>query len=362
MGEEELKQGGLSLGAVGTILVGMSWYWRFFAWLVLGMACAGAQEPASDEALGPIHTLHVYMDLIQVPVLVLDREHERMKPLKPGSFFVSLDDGPVFRPKNVRQEGDDPITLGILLDPNGENELMAGMSDAIAALAPKSLRPADHVTLYAMDCGLLRSLEDVPASTAVLKSGVDRGLAKWMERRKKKEVITCAKPIGLWDSMILAVNELGKLPGRRVLLVVSNGVDGNGGSGGEHAFGERTAAVCARPRRGDLRVSGRIRKDAGCMARAGLRDAGGERPEGRCVQRDMPVERRDGGDGRSGVRDARVDAVCDDGARAVHPGVFASAQRRAGRTQHCGDAAEDESKCVYPGGGGYDYEPHGGGG
>ncbi len=216
-----------------------SWLWVLLA-VAISVARgqqpgdASAAAPQTTEPLLPMHTLHVYMDLIQVPVLVLDSERQRMKPIRPASFFVSLDEGPVFHPKNVRQEGDDPITLGILLDPNTERDLMPRMSDAIAGLAPKSLQPHDHVTLYAMDCSLLRTLEDVPAGPAELKSGVDRALARWTERRRIKPPPDCARPVSLWDAMALASSELGKLPGRRILLVASNGIDG----GSRHSSGD----------------------------------------------------------------------------------------------------------------------------
>ena len=211
---------------------------RSLAWLLLALACAPLHgqnpppEPAADttdprDVNLPMHTLHVYMDLIQVPVLVLDSERERMKPIDPSKFLVSLDSGPTFRPKRVRQEGDDPITLGILLDPNSEPDLMPHLSDAIAALAPQYLHPKDHVSFYTMDCGLFRSLDDAPATPELLKKGADGALARWLERRKDKHnVISCEKRVQLWDAMTFAIRKLGESPGRRVLLAVTSGADG----------------------------------------------------------------------------------------------------------------------------------------
>ena len=192
----------------------------------LGMARLYAQDPVPDEPVPdyPIHTLHVYMDLIQIPVLVLDSDLERMKPIDPSRFLVSLDSGPAFRPKHVRQEGDDSITLGIFLDMNGEPDLMPQMSSAISALAPGSLHAKDHVTLYALDCGLIRTLTDVPADPARLKLSLDHVVQRWVAHKKAKAL--CPSRVQLWDGMKYAVKELGDLPGRRVLLVVSSGSDG----------------------------------------------------------------------------------------------------------------------------------------
>jgi len=172
-----------------------------------------------------MHTLHVYMDLIQVPALVLDSERERMKPIQPAEFRVSLDSGPLFRPRRVRQEGDDPITLGILLDPNSEPNLMPHLDEAVAALAPQYLTARDHVTIFAMDCGLLRSLDDVPANAAVLRAGMDGVLERWLAARKAKHAAPCAQRVQLWDAMAFAMKKLGESPGRRVLLAVTSGSD-----------------------------------------------------------------------------------------------------------------------------------------
>ncbi len=217
----------------------MIWRVRIVTWMLLALAApwsraqtpipippAAEERTAPQDANLPMHTLHVYMDLIQVPALVLDSERERMKPIQPAEFRVSLDSGPLFRPRRVRQEGDDPITLGILLDPNSEPMLMPHLDEAVAALAPQSLTPRDHVTIFAMDCGLLRSLDDVPAGPAVLRAGIDGALERWFAERKRKHAPACAQRVQLWDAMAFAMKKLGESPGRRVLLAVTTGSDG----------------------------------------------------------------------------------------------------------------------------------------
>jgi len=220
----------------------MAWRVRSAAWLVLGFlglasgvlrAQAKPEPPpnvqtvqvAGETTPQPMHTLHVYMDLIQVPVLVLDSDLERLKPLEPAKFLVSLDAGPLFHPRNVRQQGDDPITLGILLDTDGEQDFMWQMSSAIASLAPGSLHPSDRVTVFGLDCSLIRTIKDAPADPAELRAGVDLALNSWLARRKNKHASPCENRVQLWDAMNLALTELGGLPGRRVMLVVTNGFD-----------------------------------------------------------------------------------------------------------------------------------------
>jgi VWFA-related protein len=190
---------------------------------LLAQPAPSSDAPVPTDAL-PMTTLHVYMDLIQVPVLVLDSDQGRMKPIDPKRFEVSLDSGPEFRPKHARQEGDDPITLGILLDLNSEADLATHMDKAIAALAPRSLSPKDHVTIFGLDCGLTQTMDDRPADSAALQLAVERAIAPWSARRKTRQ--RCAQSIKLWDSMAYAVKKLGDLPGRRVLLAVTSGQDG----------------------------------------------------------------------------------------------------------------------------------------
>jgi len=191
--------------------------------LVAPILMAQAVPPSPPEE--PIHTLHVYMDLIQIPVLVLDSEMELMKPIDASRFRISLDSGPVFHPRTVRPEGDDPISLAILLDANAEPDLMPRISDAISSLAPGSLHPADHISIYGLDCSLTRSLLNVPANPVLLKEAVDRALAKWTERHQTRHARPCPQKLQLWDAMGYLVKQLREVPGRRVMLVVSDGSD-----------------------------------------------------------------------------------------------------------------------------------------
>ena len=202
---------------------------RSLAVLALGFAAAISPVPRAQQpdpvSAEPIHTLHVYMDLIQVPVLVLDSEMELMKPIDTSRFRISLDSGPVFHPRTVRPEGDDPISLAILLDANAESSLMPQISEAISSLAPGPLHPADHISVYGLDCSLTRSLLNVPANPVLLKSAVDRALAKWTDRHQTRHAKPCPQKIQLWDAMSYVVKQLREVPGRRVMLVVSDGSD-----------------------------------------------------------------------------------------------------------------------------------------
>jgi hypothetical protein len=183
---------------------------------------AAQEQPASKDE--PIHTLHVYTNLVQVPTLVLQGNRQPLQTqISEKRFSVSIDSGPWFQVTHVRLEGNDPISMSILLDTNAK-DFMPGISDEIAALAPTWLTARDHVSIYAMDCNLVRSLNDVQANSASLKVGVDAALKSWTMRRGKKDS-TCKRSVSLWDTVGYMATELSKLPGRRVILMVSDGRD-----------------------------------------------------------------------------------------------------------------------------------------
>jgi len=184
---------------------------------------------AQDAAKAPdesMHTLHVYVNTIQIPVLVLGPQRQRLEPIAPNRFSVSIDSGPWYRATHVRAEGEDPISLAILLDVNGDSaELMPKMAAAISDLVPLNLRAKDHISVYTLDCSLTRTLNDVPVEKELVKIGVDRGLEQWMARLKAREKQNCAQRANLWDSLAYVIGELKAVPGRRVILAVTDGDD-----------------------------------------------------------------------------------------------------------------------------------------
>jgi hypothetical protein len=195
---------------------------RAILWaLGFAVAFSGTVLAAQDA---PVPTLHVYANLIQIPVLVLDWAGDALqKPVDARRFYVSVDSGPWFRATHARLEADDPISLTILLDTHGDAaELMPKMEAAMATLP---LRSHDHVTIYALDCTLQRSLNDRPAEQGTLKAGVAAALQPWADRRKEKHRDQCKSPVHLWDALNFAVWRLDQLPGRRVILAVTDGID-----------------------------------------------------------------------------------------------------------------------------------------
>jgi hypothetical protein len=173
----------------------------------------------------PVRTLHVYADLVQMPTLVLRQNRTRIEPrIGERRFSIRVDSGPWFQVTHVRTEGDDPISLSILLD-QSVMDLMPDLSRQIADLAPIFLTPRDHVSLYSLGCGLTRSLDDKPADNARLLDRVDVLVGPWRVPRGTEPHCT-QQPVYLWDALGFISKQMEELPGRRVILVLTDGLDG----------------------------------------------------------------------------------------------------------------------------------------
>jgi len=191
----------------------------FAAGLILQLA--PAPVPAQDPAP---YTLHVYTNLIQIPTLAVTEDLKQLPPIPLKNFNISLDGGSPFHPSQMHREGDDPIDLAILLDASGDqNILVQNIGAALATLAPGYLHPEDHVSIFALDCTLIRSFDDLPAN-ADLHRGVTAALTSSLLHGTKTHS-ACANHLHLWDSMARISVELANRHGRRVLLVVSDGKD-----------------------------------------------------------------------------------------------------------------------------------------
>jgi hypothetical protein len=199
---------------------------RRAVWLACMIVAVGADDGALlGQNSGPM-TLHAYVNTIQIPVLVLGKNQQRLRRIAASRFSVSFDSGPWFPVTYARLEGDDPISLAILLDVRGNSATSMGMmSDEIAGLAPKWLHPHDLVSVYSLDCVLTGTAHDLPADTTGLKQSVDNALAQGLSRTPVESADGCPHPYSLRDAVAYAAMQLRNSPGQRVLLVVSNGDD-----------------------------------------------------------------------------------------------------------------------------------------
>jgi hypothetical protein len=210
-----------------------------FAVVATALNGAGLMAQTEPKVVdGGVPTLHVYTNLIQIPTLVLWQTREPVKkPIDGSKFSVSIDSGPWFRATHVRQEGEDPISLSILLDLSGDTaKVMPKIGDALASLAPMSLHARDRVSIYGLSCGSITSIHEVPAGSETLKKSVDLALDPWMKRKSDRHAAKCKEGVGLWDGLALVAVRMLDAPGRRVILVVSDGKQ----EGSKHPWSEVT--------------------------------------------------------------------------------------------------------------------------
>jgi VWFA-related protein len=215
--------------------------WLSLFSLGLTICLSGTTLSAQDTStqLEATPTLHVSTNLIQIPVLVLTPAREKLPaPIAANRFSISFDDGPWFRPKYARLQGDDPIDLAIVLDARTpQADLLPKMAPTIADLAPSFLHPHDRVSIYVIDCSVLHSTESVPAEPMLLKDAVNGALNSWTERWHEKKRSACSLDAHLWDVLTYVTHTLSGQPGRRVVLAVTNGDDGKS----KHSSADLTA-------------------------------------------------------------------------------------------------------------------------
>jgi hypothetical protein len=194
---------------------------------MLALLCAfhGARAqtaPLPQHDAEPVQ-FRVYANLLQIPVLILDPALQPVKPLDPAKFTIRFDELPPIRPRIVRLEGEDPITLAILIDHAHQNALLPGLADALATLTPDLLGPQDRVVLHETDgCHLRRHGEMRPVQRAFL---LLYAMSAASSVHPDRSVEPCTEGVGLWRSIATVASSLSGEPGRRVLLVVTDGID-----------------------------------------------------------------------------------------------------------------------------------------
>ncbi len=201
--------------------------WRTVAlkacvWGLLSTCSLAAQAP---ENAGPL-TFHAYTKLVQIPTLVLGKDFKPVARIDERRFFVSLDGGRKLRVTHARLEGDDPISLTILLDLSQSNpDIIFSADQAIASLAPLSLHTDDDVSIYALDCQLVRAKDRTATNAAALEQQVDLVLQNSRPRDQRDPNRACQSPINLWDSLVTIVDTMPERSSRRVILAVTDGID-----------------------------------------------------------------------------------------------------------------------------------------
>jgi hypothetical protein len=189
--------------------------------LTLPAAALHAQEPASQQ-----YVFHAYSNLIQIPVLTLTQHRRAIPSGTPLPFAVSIDGGPPFLVHHVRLEDGDPISLSIVLDVSGNQKRLidaldeTAIDETIANWVQQSLQPVDHVSVYAVDCRLVRTAADIPADGNALTRAIDAAIHSTPVHQADPARPGC---ITNTNALTYVVNQLSKLHGHRVVLAIGRG-------------------------------------------------------------------------------------------------------------------------------------------
>jgi len=190
--------------------------------LIAGVILATSLTSPAQDAAPQTSTLQVYSNLVQVPVFAIVPASSPISDLR---FAVSLDSGPLFPTRGVRLEGDDPLSLAILLDvSNGQQRNYDDVFlAAIATMAKQELRPADRVSIYSMDCQLVRTADSIPADPEKIKRAAYEAIHSPEVHQHGKSHSDCLTGPFLWDSISYLTSQLATHPGRRVILSITDG-------------------------------------------------------------------------------------------------------------------------------------------
>jgi hypothetical protein len=196
--------------------------WRMRLLLVVGLCVTltpvYAQEPAP-------YTLHVNIRLMQIPTLVLSPTLRPLPPVDAKRFRIQVDSGPSFRPTAVRREGDDPISLAVLLDLSGnEDDLISAFDRDLSPWIAASLRPTDRIAIYGLDCILVRTKGYMEADPDLVQRGF-KNILRAPGVHGTRLDSSCGNSMHLWDALEVVARQVAAQPGRGVILAVTTGDD-----------------------------------------------------------------------------------------------------------------------------------------
>ncbi len=172
---------------------------------------------ADGREVEDAHILHgaeyrdeIDIQLIQLQVLVTDRDGDPVPDLKPADFEIR--DGGIKRPaENLHTARDVPLVLGLAIDTSDSVvPIWQQVSDLSAGFLEAALSPGDRA--FVVDfAGTVRLASELTGYKVLLQSRV-RSLAP-------------RRGTALNDAILFSLLQYGREPGRRALVVVTDGVD-----------------------------------------------------------------------------------------------------------------------------------------
>jgi VWFA-related protein len=197
------------------------------AFLLLPGLSETAQEPQakpnrSDDA--PV--FHKDVNLVQVLFTVRDK-HGSLVPNLAQDQFQVVEEGKPQEIKYFSAENNVPLTLGLLIDSSESTQSMLPQEKAASAdFLAQALRPGDLAFVISFDINVDLQ-QDVTSEPSRLRQGLERAAThKPLSRRVSGESSrVLRKTTALYDAVYLGGNEVLQQAGRKVMVVVTTGVD-----------------------------------------------------------------------------------------------------------------------------------------
>jgi|GEM_PF-3455221 len=190
------------------------------AW-ILAQSCY--TQTNASTALDDKSTLHVYVNLVQIPVLVLNSSLHPTPRIPDTSFKVSLEGLGQIHPSRIRLEGEDPINLTLIVDRSEKDDTL--WNDLPKSMEPliQALRPRDHISFLAFDGCTARRFgpEMAPFNAEWMKQTAK--VVTDMAPSKLRGKQDCPKLITYWELVMYAATKLSQYPGRKILVTLGPG-------------------------------------------------------------------------------------------------------------------------------------------
>src|SRR5687767_5124277 len=165
-------------------------------------------EPPEPDDQKEVETLKIETDLVLVPVIATDRNGLYIPDLTKNDFSISED--------GVQQEIaffatiSVPFHVVLMLDTSASAEAKLGMIQQAAVAFVEQLQSRDRVKVISFD-DQVRELNDFTSDRAALKAAIYRTRS--------------GQGTKLYDAFALALSSLGRIQGRKAIVIFTDGVD-----------------------------------------------------------------------------------------------------------------------------------------
>ncbi len=103
--------------------------------------------------------------------------------------------------------------------------MSTSFAEAMSKLPSGVLSARDYISVYAYDCELVRTTEDKSATPEQLRASMQKVLTEGREKARNGATQSCWPEKRLYDVLATVAKDIGDSPGRRVILVLSDGAD-----------------------------------------------------------------------------------------------------------------------------------------